>query len=175
MASIGLKHPLHPLFKLAVSAGSDQLVKLHIARGRDVNAKDESGRPLLAFAISKGRTETLRILLEAGADPHQKDRNGIDAFDLAHTSGLAEITALLEAYSRTRFEVAESTTSFTQPEEEASLCDSCWEEDVESPPPTDDPDFLTRAAETQAMLSSYEFIDPDEDWSEVMATNHNVK
>ena len=41
--SFPVERGLHPLFKLAVVSGSDQLVRLHIARGRDVNAKDETG------------------------------------------------------------------------------------------------------------------------------------
>jgi hypothetical protein len=66
----------HPPFKLAVVSGSEQLVRMHIARGRNVNVRDESGTSLLGLAASKGLLEVSRILLEAGANPAVRDHKG---------------------------------------------------------------------------------------------------
>jgi RNA polymerase primary sigma factor len=160
---------LHPLFKLAVSAGSDQLVKFHIARGRDVNAKDDIGRPLLSLAIKKGRTETIRLLLEVGADPSQTDDRGIDAFGYARISGSSETIELLEAQRPTlkRGSIDGPDLADTQTNQEPPFLHSDWEEERESAPPADDPNFVARAAESQAKLVSFEFINPDEGWDEV--------
>ncbi len=160
---------MHPLFRLAVIAGSDDLVKLHIGRGRDVNAKDESGRPLIVLAVAKGRLGTVHILLEAGANPHEKDRQGIDAFTLARTSGDTEVLAMLEAHATAPVEVAAVFDDDARLEaiEESLLIDLRWEEEVDSAPPANDPTFLERATDSQAKLSSHNFVDPDEDWSEV--------
>jgi RNA polymerase primary sigma factor len=167
----GLETPLHPLFKLAVLAGSEDLVKLHIARGRDVNARDESGRPLIVLAASKGRVGTLRVLLDAGANPLEKDLQGVDASQLARTLGNAEMLAILAEYAPTLIE--EATVARAD-----ALLDSSgttlpteldWEEIIEGEAPPNDPAYLSRAAEIQASFSAHEFIDLDEDWSDVEA------
>jgi RNA polymerase primary sigma factor len=164
------KPGLHPLFKLAVTSGLDELVRFHIARGRDVNAKDELGNPLLALAITKGRLEVSRILLAAGADPNQQDGEGVDAFELARLRGFAEIVDLLDAH-RTKncsepsqpTREAEAVSGDSNPDSVSPL----WEEDVEYPPPANDPGFLVRAVESQAKLIEFEFVDPDECWDDV--------
>lgn len=161
---------MHPLFKLAVSTGSDELVKLHIARGRDANAKDESGHPALALAIAGGRVPTVKILLDAGADPTQKDNDGIDAFELAQAKGQAEIICLLEAHRRLLKEADEMPHSgevISDEPESAQYAD--WEEDCEGLPPEDDPEFLERAVSSQAKLSSFAFVAPEEAWDDVVA------
>jgi len=81
----------HPPFKLAVVSGSEQLVRMHIARGRNVNVRDESGTSLLGLAASKGLLEVSRILLEAGANPAVRDHKGRDPLELARTNGFSEI------------------------------------------------------------------------------------
>ena len=170
-APIGLNIPLHPLLKLAVLAGSDDLVKLHISRGRNVNAIDESGRPLILLAVSKGRTGIIRILLEAGADPREKDRQGTDAFQLARALGNTEVLALLEENRSASIE-AEGDLE-TEPAEkmieESFVIDLDWEEETESVVPANDPEYLVRAIDTQSRFSSYEFVDLDEDWSDIQA------
>ena len=176
-APLPVERGLHPLFKFAVVSGSDQLVRLHIARGRDVNAKDEMGRPLIALAITKGRVDTLRILLEAGADPCQTDSEGIDAFALAKLGSSVEILALLEAHRP----IVVSETDSPLDESEIGASDSQnfdlaeWEEQVETSVPANDPEYLLRAAESQAMLSAFEFVNSDEAWDDVEAELPNYQ
>ena len=55
--------------------GSDQIVKLLIARGANVNASSTIGRPL-HFAARRGSIECMRLLLEHGADPHARSPKG---------------------------------------------------------------------------------------------------
>jgi RNA polymerase primary sigma factor len=167
----GLETSLHPLFRLAVLAGSEELVKLHIARGRDVNARDESGRPLIVLAASKERVGTLRVLLDAGANPCEKDLQGIDASQLARTLGNAEMLAILAEYVPTLIEEATVVRTDALPDSSGAsiLTDLDWEEFIEGDAPPNDPTFLSRSADIQASLSAHEFIDLDEDWSDVDA------
>jgi RNA polymerase primary sigma factor len=87
----------HPLFKAAVASGSEQLAQMHIARGRDVNARDDSGMTLLGIATSKGCSGIVKLLLEAGANPAIRDLNGMTPLELARISGFSEIIELLKA------------------------------------------------------------------------------
>jgi hypothetical protein len=87
----------HPLFKAAVVSDSEQLVQMHIARGRELDARDDSGTTLLGLAASKGRLGTLKLLLEAGADPTIRDSKGRDPLGLARTNGFYEVAELLAA------------------------------------------------------------------------------
>jgi len=94
-------HPAHcgkalnPLLKMAVLAGVQTAVRLHIRRGDDVNATDDKGRSALILAASRGHTETCRLLLEAGADPRTLDNDGNDALSLAEGGGRIELALLL--------------------------------------------------------------------------------
>src|SRR5256885_14094469 len=94
--------PYTTLFRSHVAAwkGLPQTVKLLIARGAPVHAKDGKGRTPLTLAVKacvdsywmERRTpETVRALLEAGAF----------ARDVSYPSGYAEVDALLAARGAT--------------------------------------------------------------------------
>jgi ankyrin repeat protein len=60
----------------AAERGDAAAVRSLVARGEDVNARDEGFTPL-AFAARAGDAETVNALLDAKADPNQRDcRNG---------------------------------------------------------------------------------------------------
>jgi RNA polymerase primary sigma factor len=158
----------HPLFKMAVVSGSEQLVRMHIARGRNVNVRDESGTSLLGLAATKGRLEVSRILLEAGADPTLKDDKGRDALELARTNGFSDIAELLSAFiPEASPEASGSTNSVEEildaPETEV------WEPENIAVEPSGDPEFLSRAVLTESKLAGYEYQNLDEDWADVEA------
>lgn len=67
---------MSPLFKLALASGRVEIVKLHLARGADVNARDSSGASALLLAASRGRKDVCEILLKHGADPTAMDSVG---------------------------------------------------------------------------------------------------
>lgn len=48
-------------------ADNIEVVKLLLAKGADVNAKNKSGRAALMYASEKGYTEIVKILKAAGA------------------------------------------------------------------------------------------------------------
>lgn len=52
--------------------GNTDMVKLLIAKGLDVNAKDKYGRTALMCAARGGHAEIMRLLLDSGADVNAK-------------------------------------------------------------------------------------------------------
>lgn len=83
------------LLKMAIRAGIQPVVRLHLHRGMHVDATDSGGRTALALAATYGHQGICRLLLESGADPHARDLQGHDAFSHALQSNNAEILTLL--------------------------------------------------------------------------------
>ena len=60
---------MNPLLRMAVQAGSEKAVSLHLNKISDIDEVDDKGMTLLMLAALRGHSETCRILLEAGATP----------------------------------------------------------------------------------------------------------
>jgi ankyrin repeat protein len=134
---------------------------MHIARGRNVNVRDESGTSLLGLAASKGLLEVSRILLEAGANPAVRDHKGRDPLELARTNGFSEIVELLVAFG------SDPASSSVAVEESLSVPDSdAWEPERITVEPSGDPEFLSRAVVIESKLAGFEYLSPDEDWAD---------
>jgi RNA polymerase primary sigma factor len=158
----------HPLFKAAVASGSEQLVQMHIARGRDVNARDDSGTTLLGIAASKGRLGTLKLLLEAGANPASRDLKGRDPLELARISGFSEIVDLLTTHIAPR--VLQLQVATSTPEELSATAEfDSWEAEGGPTEPSGDPQYVTRATLLETKIAGFEYLNPDEDWADVDA------
>ena len=168
---------LNPLLKMAVLAGVQTAVRLHIRRGDDVNATDDKGRSALILAASRGHTETCRLLLEAGADPRILDNDGNDALSLANGAGRIELALLLGQYlsMSPETQTGEIPTFGSASVEgdnraspgEAPIDLSAWEVEEESQPPPSDEECLAMASALQRDISAHVPIDADEDWSDV--------
>lgn len=92
---------LNSLLRLAAISGVEVAVSLHIRRGDDLNARDESGATPLILAAARRRKGAVKLLLEAGADPALSDSNGKNALDHALVAGCSETISLLaEAMAR---------------------------------------------------------------------------
>lgn len=142
----------------------DELVRLHISRGRNVNARDESGTPLLGLAILKGHFEISKLLLEAGADPWLTDLNGRNGLELARLCGSSQLVGLLSSYKKEELAEAELELELLPVDSSDS-----WEVETEVLEPVGDRDLLDRAAKVEAKLSEFEFVNSDEDWKDVDA------
>lgn len=82
----------------AAAAGSVGLLKILLAKGQDVNAKDDAGRTALHVAASRGHLEVVRTLLAAKAGSNTTDNRGLTPLHAAVRVNQAEcVTALLEA------------------------------------------------------------------------------
>ena len=71
-------------------------VRLLLAKGADVNARDNRGKSVLAIASHVGNTEAVRMLLAKGADISSKDQDGYTALDHAERFKQKDVVALLE-------------------------------------------------------------------------------
>lgn len=88
--------PLHRLFKMAVWAGAEMAVRLHIVRGDDPNSRDETGLTPLMIAAARNKSAVCRLLADAGADLTALDPSGRSALEIAVANGAAEAAAAIE-------------------------------------------------------------------------------
>jgi ankyrin repeat protein len=79
----------------AVEKNDIKKVKELIAKGADVNAKDNHGTTPLMFAALMERAEAAKVLIEKGADVNAKDPEGWTPLIFAIRLGQAEIAKLL--------------------------------------------------------------------------------
>lgn len=86
---------LNPLLRMATIAGVEVAVRLHIARGDDLDARDGGGCTPLMLAASRKKKGVVRLLLGAGASPELIDLEGRDALAYALRSGCSESISLL--------------------------------------------------------------------------------
>lgn len=90
----------------ASSNGYNELVKLLIEFGVDVNAKNNDGRTALMMAVRSDKIETVKTLINAGAKVNIKDDDGETALSMAYEFSDEEMEDLLTssgAVSETRF------------------------------------------------------------------------
>jgi len=88
---------LNGLLKMAVLAGVETAVRLHIRRGDNLNARDAAGMTPLMLAASKNRAAVCSLLLGAKVDPGLTDTSGRDALAIAKASRAEGVIAVLEA------------------------------------------------------------------------------
>jgi hypothetical protein len=72
------------------------IVHAFFAKGADLDARDERGRPAIIWAVASGRSEIVQFLLEKGADPSAIDPEGVTALGLATERRATEIIGILE-------------------------------------------------------------------------------
>ena len=98
MIGIGIKSVLNRLLKIAVANGVENAIKVHIAKGDDLNARDDAGNTPLMIAAKKKQTNACRLLLENGADPLLLDLQGKDAVAIASDAGCSETAELIQSF-----------------------------------------------------------------------------
>lgn len=87
--------PMNPLLRMAVLAGVETAVRLHIRRGDNLDARDGGGATPLMLAASRRKRGVVALLLSAGADPSLTDSSGLTAIGHAERSGSAECADLI--------------------------------------------------------------------------------
>lgn len=88
------ERPLNRLLKMAVLAGVETAVRMHVRRGDDLDARDGDGMTPLMLAASKNKAGICTLLLSSGADAFLTDPTGRDALDIAKASGASEAAAV---------------------------------------------------------------------------------
>lgn len=89
--------PTKPSKPIHESAGAGDLdaVNYHLANGKDVNARDATGKTPLIWAVRGNKPEVIYHLLDKGADPNIADNKGITPLLWAVRSRRAEIVSVL--------------------------------------------------------------------------------
>lgn len=81
---------------MAILAGVESAVRIHIERGDNLNARDAAGQTPLMLAAARSKPLICKLLLDAGADPLLTDPNGNSALFIANAAGAREVVSLLE-------------------------------------------------------------------------------
>jgi ankyrin repeat protein len=84
--------PLHS----ATAGGHEDVARLLIKAGADVNARQRHGYTPLHGAAQNGQVDLVDVLLEAGADPAARTDDGRTPADLAREAGRPALAARLE-------------------------------------------------------------------------------
>lgn len=174
---------------MAVLAGVEVAVRLHVRRGDDLNARDGNGMTPLMLAASKNKGMICSLLLSSGADSTLTDPGGRDALALARAAGAADAMSVLEPLvciqaneAPTRHEADSVAVSGASPgadvqdavcyptldldEDSGSLDLSGWEAEEDGPAPEDNGALSAAASMVHAAISAYVPIDTSEDWGE---------
>lgn len=91
--------PLNQFLRMAVMAGVESAVQLHIERGDDLNARDASGMTSLMLSAARNKPGICKLLLGAGADPSLLAPSGKTALQIAIAAGSDDAAAVLQAAS----------------------------------------------------------------------------
>jgi ankyrin repeat protein len=84
MAAAGLGYQLNDTRgKLKTEAQAIETIKLLLAAGADINARDDRGHTALFGAVFRGWTEVARFLVENGAKLDAKNNDGVTLMDVA--------------------------------------------------------------------------------------------
>lgn len=140
---------------------------MHIARGRDINAKDDSGTSLLELAASRGHLEVAELLLHAGADPTAKNREGRSALELAHTNGFDNLVELLSKVEDQPISLTDREPVDAELEPPPETTEDFWEVEENPVEPAGNPEFISRVAVLEAKIAEFEYQNPDEGWDDV--------
>jgi RNA polymerase primary sigma factor len=185
MNNISNKSNLSPLLKIAVSNGVESAIRVHIAKGDDLNARDTGGNSPLMIAAKNNRANACRLLLESSADPDLKNFDGKTAIVIAEEAGAHEASEVLRSHTQVAV-ISQETTKFTEEAldvveinaqvankenlDESKLIEEFewdigdWEPENDAPPPDEDPDILVKARELQKSISEHIAIDNSADW-----------
>jgi len=89
------------VFHCAVASRNQDIVKMMIMRGADVNRIDGYGTTPLDVATSDKDVPMMQLLVEKGSDVSKRNRNGDTALDIAIRENLGEPRNYLERIGKT--------------------------------------------------------------------------
>ncbi|WP_265306421.1 sigma-70 family RNA polymerase sigma factor [Verminephrobacter eiseniae] len=158
---------LSPFLRMAVVAGVQSAVQIHIHRGDNLNARDSKGQTPLMLSAALNRAVICKLLIAAGADIGLLDPSGKDALSIARDSGAREATLAIEATIARDTPVPPIKRTLGEDGDVSDL--TGWEPVEEQPPPEDDPAPLAIAIKNQRDISGHQPIDTCADWEDIEA------
>ncbi len=166
-ASLGIV-ALSPTFRLAVIAGVEAAVLVHIRKGDSIDGRDPTGRTPLMIAAARNKAAICTLLLDAGADPSLIDAEGHDALAIATAAGAhAAIEVIRRAISHHTAEELRPTSYFRETQSLEDDGGFSFEPEEDAAPPTSDHDLADSVAREQWAINSHIPIDTAEDWSSI--------
>ena len=176
---------MNRLFKMAVMAGVESAVRLHIDRGDDPDCRDDKGLTPLMIAAARNKPDICRLLLARHADPRLVDPLGRDALLIARAAGATEAAQAIEAACapppaenaiQAEPPALSDAPASTKVEVESASGDGAdafdlagWEAEEDQASPVGDPAVAAVSIEIQAAISQHEPIDSSVDWDEFEA------
>lgn len=82
---------------MAVVAGVESAVQIHIDRGDNLNARDDKGQTPLMLSAARNKAVICKLLLAAGADAGLLDPSGRDALGIALAAGALDAASAIKA------------------------------------------------------------------------------
>ena len=171
-----LKHSLNPQLRIASLVGAQAAVRLHIARGDDLNARDGGGRTPLMLAALKNRAKICEMLLAGGADLLLVDTAGLSAHDLAIASNALDAVRVLDASLMrlrpvaipTQQPIASMRGNDDPPFTLEALDESGdWEIEGDHNPVESDGRISEAEAVRQRSIGKHQPTDNDDDWADI--------
>lgn len=89
--------PLSRFLKMAIVAGVESAVRIHINRGDNLNARDDKGRTPLMLSAERNKPGICQLLIDGGADDGLLDSSGKDAHAIAIAAGAYDAALVIEA------------------------------------------------------------------------------
>ena len=173
---------------LAASRGRLDICRLLLQEGADPTLKDCKGNDAFTLAVLGGQVEIAEILKDArskwGDSPFHKcqDDNGglrkpcTKAVDVdgagqpakSQQNVVSEVAPCAEVAVSADGLPSEGNPCFQSGSDAEDMLDlSVWQEEIEGPPPPDDPSCADGAAILQKLLSRHAPIDTNESWDDV--------
>jgi RNA polymerase primary sigma factor len=165
---------MNRLFKMAVTAGAESAVRLHIDRGDDPDGRDDKGLTPLMIAAARNKANICRLLLASNANPHLLDPLGRDALSIAQRAGASDAEAVLRLALAPSPGAQPPAQASTEPEvgvapeeeDDANFDLSSWTEEEEATEPPVSSTVAPEAAAAQAAINSHSPIDCAAAWDE---------
>lgn len=185
--------PLNSLLKMAVIAGVETAVRLHVRRGDDLDARDGNGMTPLMLAASRNKGAICALLLSSGVDPTLTDPLGRDALAVARAAGATGAILVLEPFARKVDEGVQEPAEVAPKGETGANPDvmpdtnlrnvvrvaaleldggdyafdlSGWEVEEDGPAPEDDSTLSEAARSVHGVISAHVPIDTSKDWGD---------
>lgn len=141
------KPTLSQFFRMAIVAGVESAVRIHIERGDDLNARDNGGQTPIMLAAARNKPHICQLLLDAGADPLLNDPDGNDALFIANAAGAREVALLLEPTFAAKLQTIAVDVSFPMDDAPANDDEICIAEHIQGEVAPPQPPSLEAAAD----------------------------